>query len=67
MRVVRKITKYLENKGILEDKRTLMLRSFREMIFLDKDRGELIAIDKKVSTLIDGKASVTKQVLIYIY
>lgn len=67
MRVVRQITKYLSTKEIPEDKRTLMLGSFREAISLDKDRDELTDLDKKVATLIDGKASVTKQVFTYIY
>lgn len=67
IRVVKQITKYLATKEIPEDKRTLMLGSFREAISLDKDRDELADLDKKVATLIDGKASVTKQVFTYIY
>ncbi|WP_379146278.1 class I SAM-dependent DNA methyltransferase [Paenibacillus sp. sgz500992] len=67
MRIVKQITKYLTTKGIPESKRILMLGSFREAISLDKDRDELTDLDKKVSTLINGKASVTKQVFTYIY
>lgn len=67
IRVVKQITKYLTTKEIPVDKRTLMLGSFREAISLDKDRDELTDLDKKVSKLIDGKASVTKQVFTYIY
>ncbi|AXS59991.1 MULTISPECIES: HsdM family class I SAM-dependent methyltransferase [Bacillus] len=65
--VVNQIKKYLTTKQIPQDKRTLMLGSFREAISLDKDRDELTDLDKKVATLIDGKASVTKQVFTYIY
>lgn len=65
--VVKQITKYLTTKEIPVDKRTLMLGSFREAISLDKDRDELTSLDKKVSKLINGKASVTKQVFTYIY
>ncbi|CAM3563079.1 N-6 DNA methylase [Paenibacillus lupini] len=65
--IVNQIKKYLTTKQIPEDKRTLMLGSFREAISLDKDRDELIQLDKKVANLIKGKASVTKQVFIYIY
>jgi type I restriction enzyme M protein len=67
MRVVKQITKYLTTKDIPLDKRTLMLGSFREAIALDKDRDELTDLDKKVSKLINGKVSVTKQVFTYIY
>ncbi|WP_205728494.1 HsdM family class I SAM-dependent methyltransferase [Bacillus wiedmannii] len=67
IRVVKQITKYLTTKEIPDDKRILMLGSFREAISLDKDRDELTDLDKKVSKLINGKASVTKQVFTYIY
>jgi type I restriction enzyme M protein len=67
VRVVKQITKYLTTKEIPEDKRTLMLGSFRESISLDKDRDELIDLDKKVATLLKEKSSVTKQVFTYIF
>ncbi|MBX4163361.1 HsdM family class I SAM-dependent methyltransferase [Priestia megaterium] len=67
VQVVKQINKYLTTKEIPVDKRTLMLGSFREAISLDKDRDELTDLDKKIAKLIDGKASVTKQVFTYIY
>lgn len=65
--VVKQIKKYLSTKEIPKDKRDLMLGSFRDSISLDKDRDELIDIDKKIASKLDGKASVTKQVFTYIY
>ncbi|OKP74433.1 SAM-dependent methyltransferase [Paenibacillus sp. P3E] len=65
--IVNQIKKYLTTKQIPVDKQILMLGSFREAISLDKDRDELIQLDKKVAKLIIDKASVTKQVFTYIY
>lgn len=65
--VVNQIGEYLAQKDIPEEKRNLMRGSFRESISLDSDRDITVDLDKQVSKLLKEKASVTKQVFIYIY
>lgn len=65
--VVNQIKEYLAQKDIPQEKRNLMLGSFRESISLDSDRDITIDLDKQVSKLLKEKASVTKQVFMYIY
>lgn len=65
--VVNQIKEYLAQKEIPEEKRNLMLGSFRESISLDSDRDIVVDLDKQVSTLLKDKSSVTKQVFIYLF
>ena len=67
VKIENQIKEYLEQKEIPQQKRELMLGSFRESISLDSDRDIVIELDKQVSTLLSEKASVTKQIFVYIY
>lgn len=67
VKIVNQIKEYLAQKDIPQQKRDLMLGSFREAISLDSDRDAIINLDRQVSTLLNGKASVTKQIFKYIY
>ncbi|HEM3704463.1 TPA: N-6 DNA methylase [Streptococcus suis] len=64
--IVSHISNFLENRGIDAGKRSLMLASFGE-ISKDAQRDEKTDLDKEVAKLIDGKASVTKQIFTFIY
>lgn len=64
--VVNKIDEFLSARQIPENKKKLMLASFKE-ISKDSQRDELADTDKEVSKLIDGKASATKQIFVFIY
>ena len=65
--VLNQIKEYFEQKEIPQEKRSLILGSFRESISLDSDRDIAIELDKQVSKLLKGKSSVTKQIVTYIY
>lgn len=65
--IVNQIKEYLAQKEIPQEKRNLMLGSFREAISLDTDRDVPTDLDKQVSKLLREKSSVTKQVFKYIY
>lgn len=60
------ISNFLENRGIEKTKRDLMISSFKE-ISKDAQRDEKTELDKEVAKLIDGRASVTKQIFTFIY
>lgn len=64
--IVTHISNFLENRGIEKTKRDLMLSSFKE-ISKDAQRDEKTELDKEVAKLIDGQASVTKQIFTFIY
>lgn len=64
--VVTHISNFLESRGIEKNKRDLMISSFKE-ISKDSQRDEKTGLDKEVAKLIDGPASVTKQIFTFIY
>lgn len=64
--IVAQIESFLTERGIAKEKRDLMLASFGE-ISKDSQRDEKTALDKEVSYLIDGQASVNKQIFVFIY
>lgn len=64
--IVTHISNFLENRGIEKTKRDLMISSFKE-ISKDAQRDEKTELDKEVAKLIDGQASVTKQIFTFIY
>lgn len=66
VQIVNQIKEFLAAREIPENKKRLMLASFSE-ISKDKQRDEPTELDKKVSKLIDGKASPNKQIFTYIY
>lgn len=67
VKIVNQIKEYLVQKEIPQEKRDLMLGSFRESISLDRDRDIPTDLDKQVSILLKENSSVSKQVFIYIY
>lgn len=67
IKVVEQIKEYLKYKEIPENKRSLIMGSFRETISLDSDRDVVVDIEKPVANLLSEKASVTKQIFTYIY
>ncbi len=64
--IFNQIEEYLNEKGIEQSKKELMLKSFSE-ISKDKQRDELTKLDKEVSKELNGEASVSKQIFAYIY
>lgn len=64
--IVTHIENYLKNKEIPEDKRNLMMSSFRE-INKDTDRDKEIKLDTAVGKLLPDIASVNKQIFTFIY
>lgn len=66
VQIVNQIKEFLTARNIPSDKQNLMLASFSE-ISKDAQRDALEILDKEVSKLIDGKASINKQIFAYIY
>lgn len=58
---------YLSQKKIPADKRSIMIDSFKMSIALDAARDIPTTVDKVVANLIDGDASITKQIFVYLY
>lgn len=66
VQIVNQIKEFLTARNIPIEKQNLMLASFSE-ISKDVQRDELEKLDKEVSKLIDGQASINKQIFTYIY
>ncbi len=66
IQIVNQIKEFLTARHIPIEKQNLMLASFGE-ISKDIQRDELEILDKEVSKLIDGKASINKQIFTFIY
>lgn len=66
IQIVNQIKEFLTARNIPIEKQNLMLSSFYE-ISKDIQRDELEILDKEVSKLIDGKASINKQIFTFIY
>ena len=64
--IVSQIEEFLKAKGIADTKRSLMLASFSE-ISKDDQRDEAVELDKEIAKLLNGNASVNKQVFTFIY
>lgn len=64
--IVNQILEFLTARKIPSDKQHLMMASFSE-ISKDKQRDELIILDKLVSKLINGNASINRQIFTFIY
>ena len=65
--VVKHLEGYLDQKKIAPDKKKIMVDSFKMSISLDAARDALTEIDKTVAKLFDKKASITKQIFMYLY
>ena len=66
IQIVNQIKEFLTARNIPIEKQNLMLSSFYE-ISKDVQRDELETLDKEVSKLINGKASINKQIFTFIY
>ncbi|TCJ96213.1 N-6 DNA methylase [Volucribacter psittacicida] len=66
VKIVQQIKEYLNSKQIESKKSDLMLASFNE-ISKDSQRDELMEVQKEAAPLINGKASITKQIFTFIY
>jgi type I restriction enzyme M protein len=66
VQIVNQIKEFLTAKGVSSEKQNLMLSSFSE-ISKDSQRDELTELDKEISKLIDGRASINKQIFTFIY
>ena len=64
--IVTQIENYLKLKGIPQDKKNLMMASFKE-INKDSDRDKKIELDTIIGKLLPEDASVNKQIFTYIY
>lgn len=65
--VINHLNEYLDKKNLPDDKKNIMLNSFKMSISLDAARDIPTNPDKAVEKIIDGQASVTKQIFTYLY
>ena len=61
------LNEYLKMKKIAEDKKEIMLSTFRMTISLDESRDVPTALDEEVSDILNGDCSITKQVFTFLY
>jgi len=66
VKILAQIDEYLTNKGVLDNKKRLMLSSF-DRISIDADRDKFTELSPLVSKNIKGSASITRQVFQYVY
>lgn len=65
--IINHLSEYLDRKKLPVDKKTIMLDSFKMSISLDAARDVPTDLDKAVEGIIDGLASITKQIFTYLY
>lgn len=65
--IVNHLQEYLKMKNIPEDKKNIMLSTFKMTISLDESRDIPCELDSEVSTVINTKASITKQIFSFLY
>lgn len=65
--IVKHLEEYLEQKNIDREKKGIMLSSFESSISLDPARDKPVSPDINVAGLLKDKASVTKQIFVYLY
>ncbi|MCM1125876.1 MAG: N-6 DNA methylase [Lachnospiraceae bacterium] len=65
--IINHLRDYLDRKNLPEDKKNIMLDSFKMSISLDAARDVPINLDKAVDGMINGQASITKQIFTYLY
>lgn len=65
--VINHLNEYLDKKNLPDDKKNIMLNSFKMSISLDAARDIPTNLDKAVEEIIDGQASITKQIFSYLY
>lgn len=65
--IVKHLEDYLDQKNITDDKKSIMIDSFKMSISLDSARDAITENDDIVAKLLDKPSSITKQVFIYLY
>lgn len=65
--IVKHLEEYLDQKEIPEDKKRIMLDSFKMSISLDAARDAVVENDKTVAKLLKKPSSITKQIFVYLY
>lgn len=65
--IISHLMEYLDRKNMPEDKKTIMIDSFKMTISLDAARDIPTSLDKAVEDIMDSPASVTKQIFTYLY
>lgn len=65
--IINQLKGYLNQKKIPNDKKKIMIESFKMAIALDAARDQKVPLDNTVAKLIDGEASITKQIFVYLY
>ena len=65
--IINHLEQFLSQKRIPDDKKRIMLDSFRMSISLDADRDHLTELDKNISKLFKENVSVNKQIFAYLY
>lgn len=65
--IVKHLEEYLDQKDLPQDKKRIMLDSFKMSISLDAARDAVTENDKIVSKLLEKPSSITKQVFIYLF
>ncbi|GAA8479603.1 N-6 DNA methylase [Helicobacter pylori] len=64
--VFNQISEFLKTKNLSEEKRDLMLASFKE-ISKDPQRDKITSLDKAISMLLEKDSSITKQIFTFLY
>lgn len=65
--IINHLKEYLDKKNLPADKKNIMLDSFKMSISLDSARDIPTDLDKAVESIINGQASITKQIFTYLY
>lgn len=65
--IINHLKEYLDIKNLPVDKKNIMLDSFKMSISLDAARDVPTDLDKAVEGMINGQASITKQIFTYLY
>lgn len=65
--IINHLQEYLDKRKLPVDKKKIMLDSFKMSISLDAARDIPTDLDKAVESIINGQASITKQIFTYLY
>lgn len=65
--IINHLMEYLDRKNMPQDKKSIMIDSFKMTISLDAARDIPTNLDRAVEGIMDGPASVTKQIFTYLY
>ena len=65
--ICNQLTEYLKVKNIPEDKKKIMISTFKMTISLDDSRDNKCELDEEVSSLLNQDSSITKQIFSFLY